>query len=383
MAPEIERFRVHVPEDVLADLRARLRRARIPEGMPGQGWSQGTDPAYLRELCAYWRDTFDWRAAEERLNRFDQYRTTIDGMGIHFIHVRSREPGAMPVVLCHGWPGSVVEFSKIIGPLTDPMAHGGRAEDALHVVCPSLPGYGFSDAPREPGWSPRRIAGVFVELMERLGHTRYGVQGGDWGGIIAPHIADLDPAHVAGIHLNTVAALPPADHPMEGVRPEEVAQVQAFQRFMAEESAYQAIQGTKPQSLGAALDDSPSGLAAWIVEKFRGWSDCDGEVERRFTKDELLTNIMIYWVTQTATSSARLYLEGARAGAFGTLERRVEAPTGCALFPKELLVPPRVWAERAFNVTRWTVMPRGGHFAALEEPELLVEDMRAFFRSLR
>ncbi|MCC6556633.1 MAG: epoxide hydrolase [Polyangiaceae bacterium] len=383
MTHEVEPFRIQVSDEVLTDLRARLSRARIPEGLPGAGWSQGTDPAYLRELCAYWRDTFDWRAAEAKLNRFDQYRTSIDGLGIHFIHVRSREPGAMPLVLSHGWPGSVMEFHKVIGPLADPAAHGGGAGDAFHVVCPSLPGYGFSDAPREPGWTPRRIAGVFTQLMARLGYTRYGAQGGDWGAVITPHIADLDPERVAGIHLNTVSAMPPQDDPMEGVQPDELAGVQAFQRFMAEESGYQAIQGTKPQSLGAALDDSPSGLAAWIVEKFRTWSDCDGDVERRFTKDELLTNVMIYWVTQTATSSARLYLEGMRAGGFGILDRRVEAPTGCALFPKEILVPPRAWAERAFRVARWTRMPRGGHFAALEEPELLVEDIRAFFRPLR
>jgi pimeloyl-ACP methyl ester carboxylesterase len=368
---------------VLTDLRARLARARIPAGLPGVGWSQGTDPEYLRALCAYWRDAFDWRAAEARLNQHEQYRTTIDGVGIHFLHVRSCEPGAMPLLLVHGWPGSVMEFHEVIGPLTDPVAHGGRAEDAFHVVCPSLPGYGFSDAPRELGWNPRRMAGAFVELMARLGYARYGAQGGDWGGIIVPHVADLDPEHVVGIHLNTVASLPPKDDPMTGVLPEELAQVAAFQKFMTEESAYQAIQGTKPQTVGAALDDSPSGLAAWIVEKFRTWSDCEGDVERRFTKDELLTNIMIYWVTQTATSSARLYLEGARAGNFGVLDRRVEVPTGCALFPKELLVPPRVWAERMFHVARWTVMPRGGHFAALEEPELLVDDIRALFHALR
>jgi len=383
MTSAIEPFRIAVPDEVLADLRARLDRARIPASLPGTGWSQGTDPEYLRELCTYWRDRFDWRAAEARLNEHEHYRTTIDDLRIHFLHVRSREPRALPLLLVHGWPGSVMEFHKVIGPLTDPVAHGGQAEDAFHVICPSLPGYGFSDAPRELGWNPRRIAGAFVQLMARLGYTRYGAQGGDWGGIIVPHVADLDREHVAAIHLNTVAALPPKDDPMAGVLPEELAQVAAFQKFMTEEAGYQAIQGTKPQTLGAALDDSPAGLAAWIVEKFRTWSDCDGDVERRFTKDELLTNVMIYWVTQTATSSARLYLEGARAGNFGVLEGRVEVPTGCALFPKELLVPPRVWADRAFNVARWTVMPRGGHFAALEEPQLLVDDIRGLFRMLR
>lgn len=383
MTHEIEPFRIAVPDEVLADLHARLARARIPAGLPGVGWSQGTDPEYLRALVAYWRNGFDWRAAEAGLNRHEQHKTTIDGVGLHFLHVRSREPKALPLLLVHGWPGSVMEFHKVIGPLTDPVAHGGRAEDAFHVVCPSLPGYGFSDAPREPGWTPRRIAGAFVQLMARLGHERYGAQGGDWGGIIVPHIADLDREHVVAIHLSTVTAMPPKDDPMAGVQPEELAQVAAFQKFMAEESGYQAIQGTKPQSLGAALDDSPSGLAAWIVEKFHTWSDCDGDVERRFTRDELLTNVMIYWVTQTATSSARLYLEGMRMGNFGVLDRRVEVPTGCALFPKELLVPPRVWADRAFDVARWTVMPRGGHFAALEEPELLVDDIRALFREHR
>lgn len=383
MTTNIEPFRVEVPESVLTDLKDRLARARIPDAIEGVGWSQGTDPAYLAELCAYWRDKFDWRAAEALLNKFPQYRTEIDGLGIHFVHVPSSEAGAMPLLLSHGWPGSVIEFQKVIGPLTDPVAHGGRAEDAFHVVCPSLPGFGFSDKPREQGWNARRMARALTQLMARLGYDRYGTQGGDWGGIVTAQMADLDPEHITGIHFNTLPALPPPENPMDGVLPEEMAAVEDFQRFNATESGYQAIQGTKPQGIGAALDDSPSGLASWIVQIVRTVSDCDGDIEQRFTKDELLTLIMIYWVTQTATSSARIYYEGAQMGSYGMVDHKIEIPTGCALFPKEVLRPPRVWADRAFNIQRWTKMPRGGHFAAFEEPELLVDDVRAFFRPLR
>lgn len=384
MSATMEPFRIDIPDTVLADLRDRLSRARIGPGLPGSGWTQGTEREYLRELCSYWRERFDWRAAEARLNAHPQFRSPpIDGVRVHFQHVRSREPKALPLLMIHGWPGSFMEFHKLIEPLTDPVAHGGRAEDAFDVICPSLPGFGFSDAPQASGWHPRRVAAAFVELMGQLGYTRYGVQGGDWGGIIAPHVADLDPTHVVGIHLNSVAVLPPADHPMQGVLPEEIAQVQAFQAFMAEGSGYQAIQGTKPHSVGVGLDDSPAGLAAWIVEKFHDWSDCNGDLESVFSKDELLTNIMIYWVTQTATSAGRIYLEGRKFGNFGVLDRKLDTPAGCAMFPKELLLPPRAWVDARLNVARWTVMPRGGHFAALEQPQLLVEDIRALFAELR
>jgi pimeloyl-ACP methyl ester carboxylesterase len=375
-------FRIHVPDAVLTDLRQRLARTRLPGEIAGSGWDYGTSLAYLKELIAYWRDRFDWRAAERRLNAFDQFTTTIDGLEVHFIHQRSRNPGALPLAVTHGWPGSIAEFSKIIGPLTDPAAHGGQAADAFHVVAISLPGFGFSGKPTEPGYGPERMAGILATLMARLGYTRYGLQGGDWGSSISRFAALNDASHVAGLHLNfCLAGAPPgARDPNEGVPQAELDRMRARQAFFDTERGYFLEQSTKPQTIGYGLDDSPAGLAAWIVEKFRSWSDVNGDVERSFTKDELLTNITLYWVTQTATSSARIYYENARAK---PPQRRVEVPTACAVFPKEISFAPRRWVEAQHNLTRWTEMPRGGHFAAMEEPDLLVQDLREFFRTLR
>jgi epoxide hydrolase len=375
-------FKIHVSDEVLRDLKARLARTRFPDEIAGTGWDYGTDLAYLKSLVAYWRDRFDWRAQEARLNQFDQFKTTIDGLEIHFIHQRSRSPNAFPLAVTHGWPGSIVEFSKIIGPLTDPVKYGGRPEDAFNVVAISLPGFGFSGKPNLRGYSPEKMASIIATLMARLGYQRYGVQGGDWGGIISRLVAIDDATHVAGLHLNFCIAGPPpgvAD-PSAGVPPAELQRWQARQTYMENERGYQQIQGTKPQTLGFALDDSPAGLAAWIVEKFHAWCDCDGNVESRFTKDELLTNITIYWATGTGTSSTRIYYENRVAT---PNPARVTVPTACALFPKEITVPPRKWVEARYNLVRWTEMPRGGHFAALEQPELLVDDVRAFFRGLR
>jgi pimeloyl-ACP methyl ester carboxylesterase len=375
-------FRIQVRDEVLADLKQRLARTRFPGEIPGSGWDYGTNLAYLKELVAYWRDRFDWRAAERRLNQFDQFTTNIDGLDVHFIHQRSRNPKALPLVVTHGWPGSVVEFTKIIGPLTDPGAHGGSADDAFHVIAISLPGFGFSGKPAARGYSPERMAGVIAKLMARLGYTRYGLQGGDWGSSISRWVALTDASHVAGLHLNFCLAGPPAGvkDPNEGVPAAEIERTRARQTFFETERGYFLEQSTKPQTIGYALDDSPAGLAAWIVEKFRSWSDSGGEVESKFTRDELLTNVTVYWVTQTATSSARIYFENARAPG---PQRKVEVPTACAVFPKEISIAPRRWVEAQYNVTRWTEMPRGGHFAALEEPQLLVDDIRAFFRTLR
>jgi len=375
-------FKIQVPDEVLRDLKARLARTRFPDEIPGTGWDYGTDLTYLKSLVAYWRDRFDWRAQERRLNEFDQFKTTIDGVDIHFIHQRSKMPNAFPLVLTHGWPGSFIEFSKIIGPLTDPVKYGGRAEDAFTVVAISLPGFGFSGKPQERGYSPEKIASIIATLMARLGYQRYGVQGGDWGGIISRLVALDDATHVAGLHLNFCIAGPPpgvAD-PNAGVPAAELQRWQTRQTYMENERGYQQIQATKPQTLGFALDDSPAGLAAWIVEKFHAWCDCDGNVESRFTKDELLTNITLYWATETGTSSTRIYYENRVATGNPA---KVMVPTACALFPKEISVPPRKWVEARYNLVRWTEMPRGGHFAALEQPELLVDDVRAFFRGLR
>lgn len=385
MSDAIESFRIEVPERVLEDLHERLARTRFPDQLEGAGWGYGTELAYLKELCEYWREKFDWRAQEALLNRFDHFRTEIDGGGVHFIHARSPRADALPLVITHGWPGSVFEFHKIIGPLCDPAAHGGSDEDAFHVICPSMPGYGWSDPPRQPGFDVRRVAELVAHLMSRLGYARYGAQGGDWGALVTSWLGRIDARHLCGIHLNMVVAGPPPgiSDPTEGVDPDELAALADMGRFQQEETGYQRIQGTKPQTLGYGLNDSPAGLAAWIVEKFRAWSDCDGDVERCFTKDELLTNVMIYWSTQSITSSTRLYCETMRSSRFGPMQERVEVPTAGAIFPKELIRPPRAWAERAFDIRRWTKFPAGGHFAALEQPDALVEDLRAFYRELR
>ena len=378
---EIERFEIRVSDAVLDDLRDRLARTRFPDEVNDDDWSYGTSLSYLRELVEYWRDKYDWRAQESALNSFAHYTTPIEGLRLHFMHQRSAEPAAFPLVITHGWPGSVMEFLKIIGPLVDPVAYGGKADDAFHVVCPSMPGYGFSEAAREPGMDVARIAQIEAALMNRLGYARYGAQGGDWGSAVSTELGRVDPAHCVGIHLNMVFAPPP---PGEELSDEERKRRAQMKRFRAEELGYSRIQSTRPQTIGYGLNDSPAGLAAWIVEKFRTWGDCDGNVESRFHKDELLTNIMLYWVTQSATSAARLYYEATHSkGLPGQQSWRLETPTAIAIFPGEMSKPPRHWVDRLYNVQQWTEMPSGGHFAALEEPELLVEDIRRFFRRFR
>jgi len=382
MSEAIERFRIQVEESVLEDLRDRLARTRFPDQIAGTGWEYGMPIDYLRELVEYWRDGYDWRAQEARLNELPHFRTRIDGQSIHFIHARSADADAFPLLIMHGWPGSIVEFLDVIPPLVDPEAHGGRAADAFHVIAPSLPGYGFSEPTRTPGWDVRRIAGAFIELMQRIGYTRYGAQGGDWGAQIATQIGALDPEHCAALHLNMpVAGRPENPAP---VTEEEKAGLAGMARFQREESGYALEQGTKPQTLGVGLNDSPAGLLAWIVEKFQGWSDCDGHPENVYPRDRLITNVMLYWVTQTITSSVRLYWESKHSGLWDAAPEFVRAPTGVARYPKEeVLRFPRSWVEQFYNVKHWTVMPRGGHFAAMEQPELFVEDLRSFFRTVR
>jgi pimeloyl-ACP methyl ester carboxylesterase len=376
----IEKFEIAIEDQVLEDLRRRLESSRFPDQIPGTGWDYGTELGYLKELVRYWLDEFDWRAQEKALNRFDHFRTQVDGQSIHFLHARSKHADALPVLISHGWPGSIVEFLKVIEPLTDPEAHGGRAEDALHVVCPSLPGYGFSGPTHETGFDVQRMAEVFAKLMARLGYARYGAQGGDWGALVTTNLARVDAPHLAGIHLNMPMALPAEGVELTDAEKADLADMANFDR---DETGYQKIQGSKPQTLGFALNDSPAGLAAWIVEKFRSWSDCGGEVENSFTKDELLTNITVYWVTRTITSSTRLYYEVAKSGRVGFLGPKIETPTGVARFPKELYKPPRAWVENHYNVTHWSALPKGGHFAAMEQPELFVADVRKFFGSVK
>ena len=381
MTASIEPFEIHVSALVLDDLGDRLTATRFPDEIDDTGWDYGIPMSYLRELVEYWRDGYDWRAHEAELNALGNFCTDIDGQSIHFVHARSPHADAMPLLLVHGWPGSIVEFLDVIPRLTDPENFGGRAEDAFHVIAPSLPGYGFSEPPRTRGWDPVRIARAFIELMHRLEYPSYGAQGGDWGAQVVTRLGALDPQHCAAIHLNMPIATPPADQLQ--ITEEERTDLAAFKKFQSEESAYALEQGTKPQTIGAALNDSPAGLLAWIVEKFRAWSDCDGDPENAFTRDRLLTNVMLYWVTRTAASSARLYRESRLAILNGEKPQFVEIPTGVARYPKEVLRYPRSWVEQHYNITHWAVMPRGGHFAAMEQPELFVDDLRTFFRTVR
>ena len=376
-------FRVEAHERAIADLRNRLSCTRWPDQIPDSAWDYGADGSYLQSLCGYWRTAFDWRAFEDRFNRFPQFITDIDGQKIHFFHVRSPEADARPLILSHGWPGSVAEFLDVLGPLTDPAAHGGDRHDAFHVVAPSLPGFGFSGPTRERGYDSRRIAAAFDRLMVQLGYSRYFAQGGDKGTRISILLGANYPERVPAIHLNLVSA-PPLDpaNPQRGLTAEEVAELDRMAEFTLRETGYQQIQRTKPQSLAYGLTDSPVGLAAWIVEKFRGWSDCGGDVERSFSRDRLLDNINVYWLTGTINSSMRLYYEDHGPGRAEVLPD-VKVPVGHAHFPAEIITCPRQWAEARFNITRWTNMPRGGHFPAMEVPELFVGEVRAFFRDHR
>jgi pimeloyl-ACP methyl ester carboxylesterase len=376
--PAVRPFCIDVADDVLDDLRTRLSRTRWPEAECVQDWTQGIPLGYTRDLTAYWADVYDWRSREAALNRFDQFIVEIDGVDIHFIHQRSPHEEAFPLVITHGWPGSIVEFRNVIEPLTNPTAHGGRAEDAFHVVCPALPGYGFSGKPTHSGWGVERIAQAWEALMLRLGYERYGAQGGDWGAAITTQMG-RNRGHCAAIHLNMPIAYPPAGGIADPTEEEQLAlaALTAHQRWG---TGYSEQQSTRPQTIGYGLADSPVGQMAWIVEKFAAWMDCDGHPENVLSRDELLDNVMIYWATNSGSSSARLYWES-----FKTLDAttRVELPTGIAAFPKEVLRSPRSWCEPIYNITHWTTMPRGGHFAALEQPGLFVDDVREFFETVR
>jgi len=375
-------FHIDVPDAELADLRDRLLRTRWPDAEPVDDWSQGVPLAYLRDLCEYWATQYDWRRTERRLNALPQFRTEIDGVGIHFLHVRSPHANALPLVLTHGWPGSVLEFEKAIGPLTEP----DDPADAFHVIVPSLPGYGFSDRPTEPGWTVHRIAAAWRELMDRLGYRRYGAQGSDWGTSITTSMGQQDTGLLAGIHvMPPIAAPDPAT--FDDLTPAEETALADLRNAEAHESGYTEEMTTKPQTVGYALTDSPAGLCAWMVEKFASWTDSGGHPETVLTRDELLDNITLYWLTRTATSSARLYWESFREVGewFSTATRdTVRVPAGCSIFPKEMPRPSRRWAAiRYTDIRHWGEPDRGGHFAALEQPHLFVEEVRTFFRPVR
>jgi microsomal epoxide hydrolase len=384
----IQPFTIAVPQETLDDLHERLAHTRWPDEAENTSWNYGTNLSYLQELVDYWQHSYDWRAQEAQLNQFAQFRAQVDGQHIHFIHEHGKGPNPTPLLLIHGWPDSFYRFHKIIPLLTDPESYGGNPADSFDVIVPSLPGFGFSDRPNFPGgMKSLRSASMLSKLMtEVLGHQRYAVSGGDIGGRVARLLALAHLEQVLGIHLTDIG------FPREITFPPEVPNPSPAEgRFLGsvgmwffQEGAYASLQTTKPQTISYALSDSPVGLAGWIVEKFRAWSDCDGEIEKSYTKDELLTNIMIYWVTGTISSSARLYLEDAFQSAPQlSVGQYIEVPAGVATFSKDLTYPPRELGERFLHVARWTEMPRGGHFAALEEPELLAEDLRSFFRPLR
>jgi epoxide hydrolase len=384
--PGMAPFRIEVPETDLGDLRRRLRRTRWPDAETVDDWSQGVPLAYLQQLCGYWADGYDWRATEARLNTWPQLMVEVGGLGLHVLHARSPHPGALPLVLTHGWPGSVVEFLDVLGPLTDPPAHGGNAADAFHVVCPSLPGCGFSEKPARAGWGVERIADAWAELMARLGYRRYGAAGSDWGTTISTLLAQRDRAHLAGILVVPPLAAPdPAT--LGDLTPAEQAALADLQRSGREESGYSEQQATRPQTLGYGLVDSPAGLCAWIVEKFRAWTDNGGDPEDALSRDQMLDDVMLYWLPGTGASSARLYWESIRlvSGWFTRATTdTVDVPTGCSIFPAEVPRASRRWAERRYtDIRHWNELDRGGHFAAFEQPALFVEEVRSFFRLVR
>ena len=389
---EIEEFRVSIPQADLDDLADRLARTRWPSslpgaawdrGVPGAGWERGVPVGYLRELAEYWRDGFDWRAQEARLNSYPQYTTRIDGQKIHFLHVKSPEPDATPLLLLHGWPGSVVEFLHVIGPLSDPRSHGGGSAPAFDLVIPSLPGFGFSGPVAEPGWGSRRIASALAELMARLGYECYGAQGGDFGAFVAPDLGRVDPDHVIGVHVNaaTMGFIPFGDIPEQDLAtfsPAEKERAQRLQGYLAEGNGYFQIQSTRPQTLSYALTDSPAGQLAWIVEKFKEWTNTGHALpEDAIARDEILADVSVYWFTGTAGSTANLYYESMHSGDWPTSS---PVPTGVAVFAEDIAI--RRYAERANNIVHWSDFDTGGHFAALETPDLLVRDIRTFFATL-
>lgn len=379
---EVQPFKVAVDDWVMEDLRRRLASTRWPDEIPASGWDYGSNLAYLKELVEYWRTSFDWRAQEKLINSFNHFRAEVEELNIHFIHERGKGPNPTPLIITHGWPSSFFEMYKIVPLLADPGSHGGDPADAFDVVAPSLPGFGFSDRPTQRGMDILRVADLWAKLMtEKLGYLRFGAQGGDIGAGVTSRLGFAHPENLTGIHLTSVTRPTPYLGPgARELSDAEKAHLDQREKWQQAEGGYSHIQGTKPQTLSYGLNDSPAGLAAWIVEKYRTWSDCGGDVESRFTKDELLTTITIYWITQTISSSTRMYYENQRQVWSLKSGERVQVPSGIALFPQEISRPPREWAERSYNVCRWTEMPRGGHFAALEEPELLAQDIRAFFR---
>ena len=375
---EITPFTINIPEEQITDLQNRINNTRWAEEECVNDWSQGIPLTYVREVADYWANQYDWRKSERYLNTFDHYQTNINDLDIHFIHQKSPHQNAYPLVITHGWPGSIIEFHKVIQPLVNPTKHGGKAEDAFHVICPSLPGYGFSGKPTVSGWGVEKIAQTWDQLMVRLGYGNYGAQGGDWGAAVTTQIG-RNVGHCDGIHINMPIGRPTPES-LQDPTDEEKSALEGLTYYQEWDSGYSKQQSTRPQTLGYGLVDSPVGQMAWVIEKFWSWMDCDGHPENTLTRDELLDNVMLYWLTASGASSARLYWESF--GSFGGGDK-VEIPTGVASFPKEIIRSPRRWCEQSYNITHWTTMPKGGHFGAFEQPELFVNDLRTFFKTIR
>jgi pimeloyl-ACP methyl ester carboxylesterase len=379
----IKVFTLPYSDAAVQDLRSRLAQTRWPDEIPGSGWEYGVDLEFMRELRGYWKDQFDWQAQIQNLSAFHHYRYNTDNTAIHFIHERGKGPSPVPLILTHGWPGSFLEMLKIIPLLTDPATHGGDPAVSFDVVVPSLPGFGFSARPTKPGMNTFRIADLWLSLMRELGYERFAAQGGDFGAAVSTILGLRHAGHVMGIHLNYIpGSYRPYLEP--GTKPDSIEQqfLDDADRWYVDSGAYAHLQRNTPQTAAYGLNDSPAALAAWIVEKFRDWADCNGDVERRFSKDELLTNVTLYWVTETIHSSCRLYYESKKMPLQFRKEDHVRVPCAIAHFPKEAPFPPRAWIERGYSIQHWTEMPRGGHFAAAEEPVLLARDIAAFFGSL-
>lgn len=384
----VEPFAIHVSDEVLTDLRLRLERTRWAQDFANDQWQYGTNGRYLGELLQYWRESYDWRRHERQMNELPHFRAVIDEVPIHFVHVRGKGPKPIPLMLNHGWPWTFWDFHKMIGPLTDPETHGGDPADAFDVVVPSLPGYGFSTPLTKPGLNVSSTADLWVKLMDGLGYPRFATHGGDWGAIISAQLGHKYADRLIGAHITLMAALDfftGGGVPPEDFSPQERSWAERNRHFFLAEAGYYALQSTKPQTVAFALNDSPVGLCSWIVEKRRTWSDCGGDVEKRFSKDDLLTTVMLYWVTQSFGTSARYYYEAAHRPWQPAHSRTpvVEAPTAVAVFLNEVVLQPKRWAERYYNLKRWTVFPSGGHFAPMEEPQVLIRDIREFFRALR
>ncbi|MDG4863886.1 epoxide hydrolase [Streptomyces sp. T-3] len=383
---QIRPYRIEIPQAQLDDLRTRLEQTRWPDELPGAGWSYGAALPYVKGLAEYWRTAYDWRKHEARLNELPQFITEIDGAQVHFLHVRSPEPDALPLLLTHGWPGSIVEFLDLIGPLTDPKAHGANSAPAFHVVVPAIPGFGFSGPTGDQGWNATRVARAWAELMRRLGYERYGAQGGDLGAIISPTLARIAPDAVIGVHVNAASVGfiplgPVAEDVQERLTAKERERLAGIAKFTGDGFGYNAIQSTRPQTLSYGLTDSPAGQLAWIIEKFKEWTHASAELpEDAVDRDTLLTNVMLYWLTGTAGSAARMYYENSHTGDWFPTSRS-EVPTGVANFDEDVAI--RRWAEETNTITHWTEFDRGGHFAALEAPDLLIGDIRTFFDTLR